>query len=146
MQLALHIQEIDEHLVHVLVRVVPDLPQQAAEGVFYRAGHDGVTVRLDHRQVKNLATRIDRRNLNAFRKDLIELQQRALEAVHLPVNFGQRLKRQPVLLQHRLPSIVTASFARVGDNGLVLDRDQPAARITVREHLANDAVHLPRLR
>ena len=82
-----------------------------------------MAVRLDRRQVKDLPTWIDRRNLNALREDLIQFQQGALEPVHLPVNFGERLKREPMLVEHRFPAVVAAPFARVGHDSLVLDRD-----------------------
>ena len=38
------------------------------------------------------------------------------------------------------------SLARLGDDGAVLDRDEPCAREAVGEHLRDDAVDLPRLR
>ena len=51
-----------------------------------------------------------------------------------------------MLPQHRFPAVVAAPFARVRDDRLVLDWDQPLARVSIREHLADDAVDLPRLR
>ena len=95
MQLALHVEEIDEHLVHVLVRVVPHLAEQAAERVLDRAGHHGVPVRLDRREMDDLSARIDRRDLDALGEDVVQLEQRTLEAVDLPLDFGQRRERQP---------------------------------------------------
>ena len=44
MQLTLHVQEIDQHLVHVLVRIVTHLLEQAAEGVLHRTRGHRVTV------------------------------------------------------------------------------------------------------
>ena len=54
-ELLLHVHQVDQHFVHVLVRVVAHLAQQAAEGVLDRPGGDGVAVRLDRRQVEHVA-------------------------------------------------------------------------------------------
>ena len=144
-QLSLHVEEIDEHFMHVLVRIVPHFSKQAAERVLDGAGHDRMAVGLHGRQVQDLPARVDGWNLNAVREDFVQLQQGTLEAVHLPVDFGQRLEGEAMLQQHRFPSVVAASFARVGDDRFVFDRDKPASREAICQHLPDHAVDLPGL-
>jgi hypothetical protein len=144
-QLALHVQEIDEHFVHVLVRVVTHFAQQASECVLDGARHHGMTVGLHGWEVQNLPPRIDRGNLNALREDLVQLQERTLEAVDLPGDLRQGSKSEPVPCEHRFPSVIAAAFPRVGHDGLVLDRNDAVALESIPEHGPHHAVHLPRL-
>ena len=55
-------------------------------------------------------------------KHVIQLDQRALEPVHLPVDLRQGGKIKAVSRQHRFPPVVPAALPRVGDHRLVLDR------------------------
>jgi len=144
-QLTLHVQEVDQHFVHVLVSVVTHLAQQPAKGILHRAGHHGMTVRLHGGKVEDLPSWVNRRNLNAFRKDVVQFQERALEPVDAPFHIGQRREREAMAIQHRLPAVVAASLSRGCDDCLVLDGDQPFAKEAIRQHLPDDAVHLPRL-
>ena len=146
MQFALHVQEIDEHLVHVLVRVVPDFTQQPAKGVLHRARHHRMPVSLHGRQVQDLPSGIDRGNLNPIREDRIQLQQRALEAIDLPGDVGQCGESEPVPLEHRPPAIVPAPLMRIRDDRAILDGNQTRGVEAVGEELGDDAVQLPGLR
>ena len=131
--------------MHVLVRVVPDLPQQPAERVLHRAGHHRVTVCLHGRQVQDLRPGIHRRNLDAVGKDVVQLEQRALEAIDPPLDVRQRRERdavagstgsQRLFRQPSRGSVTTVLFS------IGIRRCAEA----VREHLREHAVDLPRLR
>ena len=103
-------------------------------------------VGLDGRQVEDLPARVERGDLNPFREDVIQLQQRAPERIYPPFDIGQRCKRQAGPAQDRLPAVVAAAFARTGHHRPVLDRDEPPPLEPVVEHLRDDAVQLPGLR
>ena len=145
MELLLHVQEINEDFVHVLVRVMPDFAEQAAERVLDGSGHDRMAVRLHGGQVKNLPSRIHRRNLDALGKNVIQLEEWTLERVHAPFDFRQRCKGEPMPFENRFPPIVPASLPRLGDDGLVFDWDEPRRIEPVGQHLRHDAVDLPGL-
>ena len=100
-ELPLHVEEVDQDLVDVLVGVVADLLEQAAEGVLDRARRRRMAVRLDRRQVEDVLPDVHLRDLDALREDLVELEERALERVNLPLDLGKRRERQAVSLEDR---------------------------------------------
>src|SRR4029079_10575895 len=102
-------------------------------------------MRLDCWQVQNLTPRINCRDLDALRKDVVQLEQRTLESVDLPIDLREGHEGQAVSLQHRLPAVVTTAFAGIRDDGLVFDGDQAVAAVPIGEHLRDDAVNLPGL-
>ena len=122
MQLSLHVQQVHEHFVHVFVGVVSNLFQEPAEGVLDRSGHYRMPVRLDGGQMEDLAPDVHRRNLDALRKDLMQLQQRTAELVDLPLHLWKRGEGKSVPGEDRLPAIVSAAFPWIRDDRLVLQR------------------------
>ena len=101
MQLALHDQEIDEHLVNVLVRVMADLLEKAAEGVLDGARRDRMAVRLHRREMENVLSLEHGRDLDSLGEYLVELQQRLAEPVHLPFDLGERRETETVSSRER---------------------------------------------
>ena len=72
MQLALHVQQIDQHLVHMLVRVVPHFLEQSTERILHRPGGDRMPVSLHSRQVQDLLARIQRGDLETLGEKVIQ--------------------------------------------------------------------------
>ncbi len=145
MKLLLHIEEVDEDLVNVFMRVVTDLLEQPAEGVLDRARRDRMAVRLDRGQVEDVLPGVYLRDEDALGEDLVELEERAPELADLPFDLGERRELQAVSLEDREPAIVPGAFLRVGDHGFILDGEEPLAGVAVLEQGLDDAVDLPGL-
>ena len=144
-QLALHVHEVDHHLVDVLVRVVPDFLQQAAERVLDRTGGRGVAVNFTRGRVKDVLPDVHRRDLDPLGEDRVQLEQGRLELVDRPLDVGQRDERHAVALEHRPPLVVPAASDRVGDHRLVLDGKDPPPVVAVVGQRRQDSVDLPGL-
>ena len=103
-------------------------------------------MRLHRRQVEDARADVHLGDLDPLRKDVVQLEQRALEAVDDPLDLGQRDEGQAVAVQDRAPLVGDDTLARVGDDGLVLDRVDPLRPVPVLEQRPDHAVELPRLR
>ena len=117
--------------MHVLMGVVADFLEQAAETVFDRAGSGRVPMSLDGRQVDHLLSEIEFGNLNALWKNLVQFQKRALKAINSPLQLRQGHKGQPIAIEHWQPQVVLGPFAGVGHHGLVLDGEDPLSLKTI---------------
>ena len=144
-QLLLHHDEVDQHLVHVLVRVVPHFLEETPEGVLDRSGGRGVAVRLDGRQVNDAPAGVDGRDLDALGEDGVQLQERRLETMDLPIDLWKRREGEAVTLQDRQPAVVGGPLPWVGDHGPVLDRVQAGGSVPVLQHRLDHPFDLPRL-
>src|SRR5437773_5175053 len=96
--------------------------------------------------MQDLSPGVDRRDLDALRKDVVQLQERTLELVDPPLDLRERCERQSVPLEYRFPEIVAAALARIRDHRLVLDGQKTVPGESIPEHLGDDTVQLPRLR
>src|SRR5438046_10381491 len=93
--------------MHVLMGVVADLLEQAAETVFDRAGSGRVPMSLDGRQVDHLLSEIEFGNRNALGKNLVQFQKRALKSIKSPLQLRQVQTGQPRANEHGEPEGVT---------------------------------------
>jgi hypothetical protein len=145
MQFALHVHEVDEDLVHELVRVVAHLFQEAAERVLDRAGRCRVAVDLHRGRMKDILADVQLRNLDALGEDRVQPQQWRLELIDGPLDVRQRDERHAVPLEHRPPLVVATAGDRVGDDRLVLDREDPLTVVAVGGEGLQNPVDLPGL-
>ena len=81
MQLPLHHHQVNQHLVDVLVSVMPDFLQESPEGVLDCTGGSRVAVSLNGRQVQDIFSGVVLWNFDSIRKNLIETQEWRFELV-----------------------------------------------------------------
>jgi hypothetical protein len=74
MELPLHVEEIDQHLVDELVRVVAHLLEESPERVLDGARGDAVPVRLHRRQVEHARADVHLGDLDPLRTDAVHEQ------------------------------------------------------------------------
>src|SRR2546426_659943 len=141
--LALHQHEIDHHLVDELVRVVPHLLQEPAEGVLDGAGGERMTVHLTGRSLEHVLADEHLGNLDPLGKEIVQPQQGRLEAIDGPLDVGQWNEGQPVALEHRQPLVVAGPAHRVRHHRLVLDGEDAPTIVAVGQQRGEDAVELP---
>ena len=100
---------------------------------------------LDRRAVEDVPPDVHLRDLDALGKDLVQLEQRRLEAMDRPLDIRQRREAEAVALQHGPPLVGAAALDRVRDHRLVLDGMEALRIVAVGEECGRDAVDLPGL-
>ena len=145
MKFPLHHHQIHQNFVDVLVGVVPDLLEQASECVLDGSGGRGMTVCLHGGQMQDVLSRVDRGDLDPFRKYLVEPQQGRLEPVHGPGHLCEGLELEAEPFQHREPSVVPCPFPGLRHHRLVFNRRQESVGIAVLAQRRQHSFQLPGL-
>ena len=111
-----------------------------------RQEHLGIGMDALHRgQVEHARSHEHLGDFDPLRKDLVELEERALEAVDGPLDLGEGDEREPVPLKDGHPAVGHGALPRVRDDRLVLDRVQSLPLVPVLEKRPDDALELPGL-
>lgn len=105
------------------VGVMPILGDQPPEGVLHGAGGGGVAVRLDCRQVDNVPAD-EYLGHKYFVEDVVHRQHLRLGLIRRPIHVRKGLKLNAIFFKHRQPFVVVGAFPGMGDDGLILHRDE----------------------